>query len=84
MVNLNWTVYILECADKSLYTGITTNLSRRLGEHRAGRGAKYVKGRGPFKLVYYEKHRSRSRASKRELEIKAFNRAKKLRLIFDK
>ena len=84
MVNLNWTVYILECADKSFYTGITTNLNRRLDEHRAGRAAKYTKGRGPFKLVYHENYRGRSRAFKRELEIKTFNRAKKLRLILGK
>ena len=81
---LNWTVYILECADKSLYTGITTNLNRRLDEHRTGHGAKYTKGRGPFKLVYYENYRGRSKASKREIEIKTFNKAKKLSLILGK
>ena len=60
-----WAVYILECADKSLYTGITTNLDRRLEEHRTGQGAKFTKGRGPFKLVYLENHKGRKNASKR-------------------
>ena len=73
-----WTVYILECADKSLYTGITTNLDRRLEEHRRGQGAKYTKGRGPFRLVYFESHKGRANASKREMEIKALKREQKL------
>lgn len=78
---MNWTVYILECADRSLYTGITNNLDRRLAEHQAGKGAKYTRGRGPLKLVYREACRNRSTATKRELEIKAMSRVEKLALI---
>ena len=49
-----WMVYMLECADKTLYTGITNNLDRRMAEHEAGKGARYTKGRSPFRLVYQE------------------------------
>ena len=49
---MHWTVYMLECADKTLYTGITNDLDRRMAEHAAGKGARYTKGRGPFRLVY--------------------------------
>ncbi len=78
---MNWTVYILECSDGSLYTGITTDLDRRLEEHHAGRGAKYTQGRGPFKLLYHEKCKDRANASKREMEIKALRRTQKLSMI---
>jgi putative endonuclease len=77
---LNWTVYILECADGSLYTGITTNITRRLAEHKAGKGAKYTKGRGPFRLVYSETYARRGEACRREIEIKSLDRATKLKL----
>ena len=72
-----WNVYILGCADDSLYTGITKDLERRLAEHENGTGAKYTKGRGPFKVLYVEEQPSRSHALKRELEIKALDRADK-------
>ena len=72
-----WIVYMLECADKSLYTGITNNLDRRLAEHAAGKGAKYTKGRGPFRLVYRETCAGRAEASRRETAIKLLGRAKK-------
>lgn len=75
-----WVVYILECADGTLYTGITTDLERRISEHENGTGAKYTKGRGPFKLFYSESHKNRSEASKRELYIKALDRESKLSL----
>ncbi len=75
-----WYVYIVECADLTLYTGITTNIERRLKEHEAGKGAKYTKGRAPLKLVYKEKCNNRSSASKRELEIKALPKKDKLLL----
>ena len=75
-----WIVYILECADKTLYTGITNDLDHRIHEHENGRGAKYTIGRAPFKLVYSESHSSRSWALKREAEIKSFDRATKLQL----
>jgi putative endonuclease len=78
---LNWVVYMLECADKSLYTGITTNLERRLAEHAAGQGARYTKGRGPFRLVYSETCAGRAEATRRETAIKLMDKAKK-RLLF--
>jgi putative endonuclease len=71
---------MLECADKSLYTGITTNLDRRLSEHAAGKGAKYTKGRGPFRLVYRETCEGRAEAARRETAIKLWGRAKKRQL----
>jgi putative endonuclease len=77
---VHWTVYILECADKTLYTGITTDLDRRLAAHAAGKGARYTKGRGPFRLVYSETCASRAEASKRETAIKALDRAQKRQL----
>jgi putative endonuclease len=77
---MHWTVYMLECADGSLYTGITTDLDRRLAEHAAGKGARYTKGRGPFRLVYRETCQGRAEASRRESAIKLLGRAEKLRL----
>ena len=76
----DWVVYILECADQSLYTGITNNIDHRINEHENGTGAKYTRGRAPFKLLYTETHSSRSKASKREIEIKSFDRRTKLQL----
>lgn len=76
-----WTVYILECSDKTLYTGITNNMKDRLTKHAKGTGAKYTRGRGPLKLLYTEIQRTKSQALKRELEIKSFSRAQKLSLI---
>ena len=75
-----WTVYMLECADKTLYTGITNDLGRRMAEHAEGKGARYTKGRGPFRLVYQETCAGRAEASRREIAIKSLHRAKKLRL----
>jgi putative endonuclease len=77
---VHWTVYILECADGSLYTGITNDLSRRMAEHAAGKGARYTKGRGPFQLVYCEICQGRAEASRRETAIKLLRRAKKRQL----
>ena len=77
---VSWIVYMLECADTSLYTGITKNLDRRLAEHAAGKGAKYTKGRGPFRLVYSETCQGRAEASRRETAIKSMGRGKKLLL----
>lgn len=79
-----WIVYILECADQTLYTGVTTDLLRRLREHENGKGAKYTKGRGPLTLLYTETYHNRSDASKRELHIKSLTRASKLKLIGEK
>jgi putative endonuclease len=74
---VTWIVYILECADNSLYTGITKNLDRRIAEHAAGKGAKYTKGRGPFRLVYRETCEGRAEASRRETTIKSLDRGQK-------
>ena len=76
-----WHLYILRCKDGSLYTGITTDVEKRLEAHREGRGAKYTRGRGPLELVYRKECGSHSEALKRELEIKALPRQKKLALI---
>ncbi len=78
---MNWTVYILKCADGTLYTGITNDLERRVAEHESGQGAKYTKGRGPFQLVYQEGCEDRGLASKRENEIKSLDRKAKLVLV---
>ena len=75
-------VYILACSDETLYTGITTNLERRLEEHNySTKGAKYTRARRPVKLVYSEKLKNRSEASKREYTLKKLSRKKKLLLI---
>ena len=76
-----WKLYILRCGDESLYTGISTDVERRLEEHRSGKGAKYTRSRGPLELVYQEECGDKSTALKRECEIKALPRAKKLKLI---
>jgi putative endonuclease len=78
--------YILECRDKTLYTGITTDLNRRISQHNQRKGAKYFKrpGKIPAKLVYYETFSNRSEASKREYQIKRLKREEKLELIIDK
>ena len=76
-----WYLYILRCGDSTLYTGITTDVERRLEEHRAGRGAKYTRGRGPLELAYREECGTHSNALKRELAIKAMSRAEKENLI---
>jgi putative endonuclease len=77
----DWQVYILKCADGSLYTGITTDIEQRLTAHNAGKGAKYTRGRLPVKLLYAEPADNRATASQREAAIKKMNRAAKLRLI---
>ena len=76
-------VYMVQCADSSLYTGITTELERRVKEHNESKkGAKYTKVRRPVYLVYSEKHPDRSTASKREYEIKKkMSREEKLNLL---
>lgn len=74
-------VYVLECADGSLYTGYTTDVDRRLAEHNAGEGAKYTRGRTPVSLQYTETFASRSAAMKREYAIKQLSRREKERLV---
>ena len=77
---MEWVVYILKCADGTLYTGITNDLAGRIAAHEAGTGAKYTRGRGPFMLAYSEGCADRSVASRREMAIKALGRDEKLRL----
>ena len=75
-------VYIVKCSDETLYTGIATDLTRRVDEHNySDKGAKYTKTRRPVELLYSEKLQDRSSASKREYEIKKLTREKKLELI---
>ena len=74
-------VYVLRCADDTLYTGYTTDVERRVAEHRAGEGAKYTRGRTPVELVHTEAFDSRSAAMAREYEIKQFSRDRKERLL---
>lgn len=75
-----WVCYLLECADGTLYCGITNNLGKRLDAHNAGLGAKYTRGRVPVKLAYTEACEDKSAALKRERAIKRLPRADKLTL----
>jgi len=78
----NWFIYIVRCADDTLYTGITTDLQRRLDEHNEGAvGAKYTRSRRPVKVVYHERAENRSQASRREYQIKKMNLQGKLKMI---
>ncbi len=77
-----YTLYIVECADKTLYTGIALDVERRLKEHNhSPRGAKYTRARRPVKLVYTRRFRTRSRASSEEARIKKLPRSEKITLI---
>jgi len=76
-----WSVYVLRCAGGTLYTGITNDLEGRLKAHRAGRGAKYTRGRLPVELIHHEPAASRGDAARREREIKQLDRSAKLALI---
>jgi putative endonuclease len=78
---MHWQVYVVRCSDRSLYTGITTDVERRLRQHRAGTGAKFFRGRSPLALVYLETGHSRSSASRREAAIKALSRGQKEQLL---
>ncbi len=77
---MNWQVYIILCANGSLYTGITTDVERRFAQHAAGTGAKYFRGHVPLRLVYLEVGHDRSSASQREALIKKLRPADKRRL----
>jgi|TARA_B110000914_G_C15289458_1_gene365936 putative endonuclease len=77
-----WYVYIVQCVDGSLYTGITVDLDRRLNEHNtSNKGAKYTRSRRPVQMMYSETHETRSLASKREYAIKQLTRKEKLNLL---
>ena len=77
---MNYT-YILKCSDKSLYTGWTNNLDKRVEDHNSGKGAKYTRSRRPVVLAYYEQFETKDEAMRREWEIKRLTRKKKLALI---
>lgn len=78
----DWLVYILECSDKTLYTGITNDLEKRLVQHNHGQeAAKYTRARRPVKCIYTETCKNRSEATKREFAIKKLSRTEKLILI---
>ena len=81
IINNEWFVYIVECSDKSLYTGITNNLEKRIKTHNEGKGAKYTKPRRPVFLKYFESVSNKSDASKREIAIKSLSRNQKIKLI---
>lgn len=81
---MSWFVYILSCKDKSLYTGITTDCTRRLLQHNKGTGAKYTRARLPVTMVYQEIADCRSTATKREIAIKKLSRQQKQELIKSK
>ncbi|MEF8775556.1 MAG: GIY-YIG nuclease family protein [Haloarculaceae archaeon] len=83
MSDADHAIYVLECADGSLYTGYTTDIARRVAEHDAGEGAKYTRGRTPVELVHVERVDSRSAALSREHEIKSLDRSEKARLVED-
>ncbi len=76
-----WFVYILECRDGSLYTGIAINVDERVKKHNCGQGAKYTSGRGPVKLAFSERFGTHKDAARREAEIKKWNRKEKLQFI---
>jgi len=73
-------LYLLECKDKSIYTGITTDVKRRFKEHREGIGGHYTHSKRAVRILYTEPHPDRSSALKREAEIKGWRREKKLTL----
>jgi len=74
-------MYVLLCADNSLYTGITIDIKKRLATHRSGEGSKYVRSRLPVKLIHTEKFVNKSLAAKREALIKGWDRKKKIRAL---
>lgn len=81
MMEKTWKLYILRCGDDTLYTGIALDVQARFAQHCSGTGAKYTRGRAPLALQYVEECESHSQALKREREIKALPRDKKLELI---
>jgi len=77
-------VYLLLCKDTCIYTGITTDLKKRFVAHAAGKGGRYTRSHKPVKILYSETHRTKSKALKREAEIKKWKRGKKLALAKNK
>jgi putative endonuclease len=79
---VSWAVYLIKCADNTFYTGVTTDIERRVNEHNTDdkKGAKYTRARRPVALVWSEEHPNRTKACQREYEIKRWPRAKKVEL----
>lgn len=75
-----WSVYLVECADGTLYCGVTNNIERRLAAHNAGKGARYTRGKAPVRLAWHETCASKSAALKREIAVKKLTRHQKLHL----
>ena len=81
----DWYVYMVQCADDSLYTGVTTDVDRRIREHNEStRGARYTRSRRPVSLVWQERLTDRAAACRREYEVRQFDRRKKLSLLMDR
>lgn len=81
-MNSSWFVYMVRCVDLTLYTGVTTDLQRRVAEHNgSSKGARYTRARQPVRLVYCEQAESRAAACRREAQIKTLSRTAKLALI---
>lgn len=80
---MNWLCYLLECADGTLYTGITNDLDKRLSAHNSGTASKYTRSRLPVRLVYAEPHVDRAAASRREAALKKLSRTAKLALMMN-
>lgn len=78
---MDWFVYILRCADRTLYTGVTTDMEKRLADHGSGRGARYTRARLPVSLVYVEPATDRGAALRRESEIKRMRAVDKRELV---
>ncbi len=78
---MKYFVYLLKCKDSTIYTGITTDVARRFEEHKNGTGGHYTRAKGAVKILYTEKHKDRSSASKREAEVKKWSREKKLAFV---
>ena len=83
MTEGSWSVYILRCADGTLYTGIAPDVEKRLQKHNEGKGAKYTKGRRPVELVYYEEYEDKHSAMRRDWEIKQLARKEKEKMIYE-
>jgi putative endonuclease len=78
---MSWWVYLAQCGDRSLYTGVTTDPVRRMAQHNAGHGSRYVRSRKRARLLYLEPCASRAAALRREAEVKGWRRQKKLALV---
>ncbi len=77
----DWFLYMVRCKNGQVYTGISTNVERRFAQHQAGKGAKYLRGKGPLNLVYQKKIGSRSEALKAEIVIKNMSKIDKEKII---